>query len=125
MSNQDTEEPRRVGLLRSSGLVSLLTMLSRILGLVRDMVIANFFGAGAGADVFFLAFKIPNFFRRLFAEGAFSQAFVPVLTEYRELKSSKDVGDLGNLYANWYVLVVFLTRYISQPAVSSPCIVHF
>ena len=65
MSNQDTEEPRRVGLLRSSGLVSLLTMLSRILGLVRDMVIANFFGAGAGADVFFLAFKIPNFFRRL------------------------------------------------------------
>ena len=96
MSNQDTEEPRRVGLLRSSGLVSLLTMLSRILGLVRDMVIANFFGAGAGADVFFLAFKIPNFFRRLFAEGAFSQAFVPVLTEYRELKSSTDVRDLVN-----------------------------
>jgi putative peptidoglycan lipid II flippase len=71
-------------------------MLSRILGLVRDMVIANFFGAGAGADVFFLAFKIPNFFRRLFAEGAFSQAFVPVLTEYRELKSSTDVRDLVN-----------------------------
>jgi len=111
MSNQDTEEPRRVGLLRSSGLVSLLTMLSRILGLVRDMVIANFFGAGAGADVFFLAFKIPNFFRRLFAEGAFSQAFVPVLTEYRELKSSKDVGDLVNKVSGRSAPLCYLLRF--------------
>jgi putative peptidoglycan lipid II flippase len=97
MSNQELEKPRKVsGLLRSSGLVSAMTMLSRVLGLIRDMVVANFFGAGAGADVFFLAFKIPNFFRRLFAEGAFSQAFVPVLTEYRELRSAADVRDLVN-----------------------------
>src|SRR5690606_25724825 len=61
-------------LLHSSGLVSLMTMLSRVLGLARDMVIANQFGAGAGADAFFVAFKIPNFLRRLFAEGAFAQA---------------------------------------------------
>jgi putative peptidoglycan lipid II flippase len=82
MSNQELEKPSKVsGLLRSSGLISAMTMLSRVLGLIRDMVVANFFGAGAGADVFFLAFKIPNFFRRLFAEGAFAQAFVPVLTE--------------------------------------------
>jgi len=95
MSNHNTEKSRPVsGLLRSSGLVSVMTMFSRVLGLVRDMVVANFFGAGAGADVFFLAFKIPNFFRRLFAEGAFSQAFVPVLTEYRELKSTAEVRDL-------------------------------
>ena len=87
---------RSRGLLKSSGLVSLLTMLSRVLGLIRDMVVANFFGAGAGSDVFFLAFKIPNFFRRLFAEGAFSQAFVPVLTEYRELRSSADIQELVN-----------------------------
>ena len=66
------------GLLRSSLVVSSLTFLSRILGLVRDVVIAHFFGAGAGADVFFLANRIPNFFRRLFAEGAFNAAFVPV-----------------------------------------------
>ncbi len=59
-------------------------MISRILGFVRDMVIARYFGAGMGADAFFVAFKIPNFFRRLFAEGAFSQAFVPVLAEAKE-----------------------------------------
>jgi putative peptidoglycan lipid II flippase len=58
-------------------------MISRVLGLVRDVVVANLMGAGASADVFFFANKIPNFLRRLFAEGAFSQAFVPVLTEYQ------------------------------------------
>lgn len=82
------------GLLRSSLVVSSLTFLSRILGLVRDVVIAHFFGAGAGTDVFFLANRIPNFFRRLFAEGAFSQAFVPVLTEYRQKRDRDDVLDL-------------------------------
>lgn len=70
-------------LLRSSGIVGIMTMLSRILGLVRDVVVANYFGASGSADAFFVAFKIPNFLRRLFAEGAFSQAFVPVLSEYR------------------------------------------
>lgn len=58
-------------------------MLSRVLGLVRDMVLLNVFGAGKEFDVFVVAFRIPNFFRRLFAEGAFSQAFIPVLTEYK------------------------------------------
>src|SRR5690625_5942100 len=60
-----------------------MTMLSRVLGLVRDVIFARILGAGSGADAFFVAFKIPNFMRRLFAEGAFSQAFVPVLSEYR------------------------------------------
>ncbi len=59
------------------------TLLSRILGLVRDLVVARTFGADAGTDAFFVAFKIPNFMRRLFAEGAFSMAFVPVLNEYK------------------------------------------
>nr|WP_216602764.1 murein biosynthesis integral membrane protein MurJ [Vibrio europaeus] len=63
-------------------IVSAMTLISRVLGLVRDVVVANLMGAGASADVFFFANKIPNFLRRLFAEGAFSQAFVPVLTEY-------------------------------------------
>jgi putative peptidoglycan lipid II flippase len=62
-------------------IVSAMTLISRVLGLVRDVVVANLMGAGASADVFFFANKIPNFLRRLFAEGAFSQAFVPVLTE--------------------------------------------
>ncbi|MDH5358311.1 MAG: murein biosynthesis integral membrane protein MurJ [Gammaproteobacteria bacterium] len=73
-----------------------MTFLSRILGFIRDIVIARLFGAGVGADVFFVAFKIPNFLRRLFAEGAFSQAFIPVLAEYRQRGDS----DLKSLISN-------------------------
>jgi len=72
------------GLLRASATVGSMTMLSRVLGLVRDVVIAAFVGASANADAFFVAFRIPNFLRRLFAEGAFSQAFVPVLADYKQ-----------------------------------------
>ncbi|NVK54646.1 MAG: murein biosynthesis integral membrane protein MurJ [Alteromonadaceae bacterium] len=68
-------------LIKSGLIVSTMTLLSRVLGLVRDVVIARFMGDGAAADVFFFANKIPNFLRRLFAEGAFAQAFIPVLTE--------------------------------------------
>ena len=72
------------GLLRASALVGSMTMLSRVLGLARDVIIAAFVGASANADAFFVAFKIPNFLRRLFAEGAFAQAFVPVLADYKQ-----------------------------------------
>ena len=71
-----------------------MTMISRVLGFVRDMVIARYFGASMGADAFFVAFKIPNFFRRLFAEGAFSQAFVPVLAEAKEKRGHEAVKHL-------------------------------
>ena len=64
-------------LLKSTSMVALMTMLSRILGFVRDVVFASMFGAGPIFDAFVVAFKIPNFFRRLFGEGAFAQAFVP------------------------------------------------
>lgn len=74
----------RRGLFRSTMVVSAMTMLSRVLGLVRDVVLMSVFGAGGLMDAFLVAFKIPNFLRRLFAEGAFSQAFVPVLSEYKE-----------------------------------------
>jgi putative peptidoglycan lipid II flippase len=70
-------------LARQSGIVASMTMTSRVSGFVRDMVLSGFFGATPVADAFFVAFRIPNFFRRLFAEGAFSQAFVPVLANYR------------------------------------------
>lgn len=80
-------------LFKSTAIVSMMTFLSRILGFVRDIVIARLFGAGLGADVFFVAFKIPNFLRRLFAEGAFSQAFIPVLAEYRQ-RGDKDLKEL-------------------------------
>ena len=71
-------------------------MISRILGFARDVIIARYFGASMGADAFFVAFKIPNFFRRLFAEGAFSQAFVPVLAEAKEKRGHDAVKHLVN-----------------------------
>jgi len=71
-------------MLKSLAKVGSNTLLSRVLGFIRDLVFAHQFGASAGTDAFFVAFKIPNFLRRLFAEGAFSLAFVPVLTEYKE-----------------------------------------
>ncbi|MFW5451692.1 MAG: murein biosynthesis integral membrane protein MurJ [Methylophagaceae bacterium] len=80
-------------LFKSTAVVSSMTFISRILGFIRDIVIARLFGAGLGADVFFVAFKIPNFLRRLFAEGAFSQAFIPVLAEYRQ-RGDRDLKDL-------------------------------
>lgn len=83
---------KKGSLLRSSSIVSAMTLLSRILGLVRDILVASYFGARA--DAFFVAFKIPNFFRRLFAEGAFSVAFVPVLSEYKIQREHKDVKRL-------------------------------
>ena len=90
----DTKKVKSSSLLRSSGVVGIMTMLSRILGLVRDVVVANYFGASGSADAFFVAFKIPNFLRRLFAEGAFSQAFVPVLSEYRSQRDYAAVKGL-------------------------------
>jgi len=71
-----------------------MTTLSRILGFVRDIIFARLFGASAAMDAFLIAFKIPNFFRRLFAEGAFNQAFIPVLSEY---KTQQDPHALKNL----------------------------
>lgn len=88
---ESSGNPKDNGLLRSSGVVSFFTMLSRVMGLARDVVFARVIGAEAFADVFFVAFKIPNFFRRLFAEGAFAQAFVPILGEYREQGSQAAV----------------------------------
>ena len=68
---------------RQGGVVASMTLLSRISGLMRDVVLSHLFGASQLADMFFVAFRIPNFFRRLFAEGAFNQAFVPVLMQYK------------------------------------------
>jgi len=109
-------------LLRSGAIVSAMTFISRILGLVRDVVIANLMGAGAAADVFLFANKIPNFLRRLFAEGAFAQAFVPVLVEYRQGKTLPDqqlliarvAGTLGTI-----VTVITLLGVILSPVVAA------
>lgn len=94
MQAQSGQGKKGGGLLRSGMVVSVMTMLSRVLGMVRDIVIAGYFGSSPAADAFFIAFKIPNFLRRLFAEGAFAQAFVPVLSEYREKRSFAEVKQL-------------------------------
>ncbi len=91
MSLSEAIVTKRQSLLRATSLVSVMTFISRIVGFVRDMVIAQMFGAQAGMDAFYVAFRIPNFMRRLFAEGAFSQAFVPVLAEYQKTRSAADV----------------------------------
>ncbi|MCC6201790.1 MAG: murein biosynthesis integral membrane protein MurJ [Gammaproteobacteria bacterium] len=84
----------KTGLLRSIATVGQMTMVSRVLGLVRDVVIARTFGSTLAADAFFVAFKIPNLFRRLVAEGAFAQAFVPVLAESRARQEHAAVREL-------------------------------
>ncbi len=94
------------GLLKSTLVVSLMTMISRVLGFARDIVFANYFGATQATDAFFVAFKIPNFLRRLFAEGAFSQAFVPVLSEYRSQQDKDDVQQLINRVAGTLGLIL-------------------
>lgn len=100
------------GLLKSTANVGAMTLISRVLGFVRDMVIARTFGASAGADAFFVAFKIPNFLRRLFAEGAFSQAFVPVLTEYKTKRDLAAVKDLIDHVSGALTTVLFLVTLI-------------
>jgi len=102
-----------MSLLRSTAVVSAMTTFSRILGLVRDMVFARMFGAEAGTDAFFIAFKIPNFLRRLFAEGAFSQAFVPVLTEYKTRREQDEVSELIRHTAGTLAGVLFVITVLA------------
>jgi len=85
-----------------------MTLLSRVFGLIRDVVIATLFGARDHTDAFFIAFKIPNYFRRLFAEGGFSQAFVPVLTEVKTKQSEEEVRELLNYVCGTLAAVLFL-----------------
>ncbi|MCU7929381.1 MAG: murein biosynthesis integral membrane protein MurJ [Candidatus Thiodiazotropha sp. (ex Codakia rugifera)] len=97
------------------------TLLSRILGFVRDLVLARLFGASAATDAFFVAFKIPNFLRRLFAEGSFSVAFVPVLTEYRSRRSKQDLQIFSNHMAGSLGLVVLLVSIVG--VIAAPILV--
>lgn len=101
MSNHNGKAITTRHLFRSSALVSVMTQISRVLGMIRDIVLANIIGAGndPGADAFFMAFRIPQFLRRLFAEGAFAQAFVPVLSEYRTRGNQAAVRSLINAVA--------------------------
>jgi putative peptidoglycan lipid II flippase len=108
-------------LLRSTAVVSAMTLLSRVFGYLRDMVIAVSFGATGATDAFFVAFRIPNFLRRLFAEGAFSQAFVPVFAEYREKQRRAALKDLVDHVAG--TLLVALTAVTALGVIGAPVII--
>lgn len=95
-------------LIKSSSIVGGMTLVSRILGFVRDMLLAILFGASAGMDAFLVAFKIPNFMRRLFAEGAFAQSFVPVLAQTKGQQSHEEVRQLVADVAGTLGLVLLL-----------------
>jgi len=105
-------------LFKSTAVVAVMTFLSRILGLTRDIIFATLFGVDGGTDAFFVAFKIPNFMRRLFAEGAFSQAFVPVFSEYKETRSFNELKDLINHVAGTlggFLLILSIIGSLSAP----------
>jgi len=101
-----------VQLLKSTATVGGITLISRVFGFVRDMIAAHFFGASEGYDAFIVASKIPNFFRRLFAEGAFSQAFVPLLSEYRISRSPEEIHTFINRVAGCLALVLSLVTLL-------------
>jgi putative peptidoglycan lipid II flippase len=106
------------GFFKSTSIVGAFTLLSRVTGLLRDMVLARMFGAGVLVDAFLVAFKIPNFMRRLFAEGAFSQAFVPVVSEYKVQRTHDEVRELVDGTAGtlaWFLTVVSAVGVVAAP----------
>jgi putative peptidoglycan lipid II flippase len=106
------------GFFKSTSIVGAYTLLSRVTGLLRDMVYSRMFGAGVLMDAFLVAFKIPNFMRRLFAEGAFSQAFVPVVSEYKIRRPHDEVRELVDGAAGtlaWFLTVVTIVGVVVAP----------
>lgn len=110
-----------MNLLKSLATVSSMTMVSRVLGFVRDAIIARFFGAGMATDAFFVAFKLPNLLRRIFAEGAFSQAFVPILAEYKNQQGIEASRTFVAYIAGLLTLVLAIVTLIG--VVTAPFII--
>lgn len=99
-----------------------MTFISRILGFIRDMIIARIFGAGIATDAFFVAFRIPNLLRRLFAEGAFSQAFVPILAEYKNTRTADETRNLIDHISTLLTIALFVVTSIG--VVAAPWIIY-
>ena len=98
-----------------------MTLISRVLGFIRDAAIARVFGAGLATDAFFVAFKIPNLLRRLFAEGAFSQAFVPILAEYKNRRGEAATRQLVDHVSG--VLGIALLLVTAAGVLAAPLII--
>lgn len=107
-----------MSLIKAAATVSSLTLLSRITGVIRDMLIARYFGASAATDAFYVAFRLPNMLRRLFAEGAFQQAFVPMLSDVKAAKGEKEVktfiDDVFSVLAS-VLLIVSMVGVLAAP----------
>ena len=110
-----------MNLLKALATVSSMTLLSRVLGFVRDLVIARVFGAGLATDAFFVAFKLPNLLRRLFAEGAFSQAFVPILAEYKNRRGAEETRLLVDHVSGALAAALFIVTLIG--VIAAPLII--
>ncbi len=108
-------------LFKSTAVTGGMTLISRIAGLVRDIVFANFIGATFAADAFYVAFRIPNFFRRIFGEGAFSQAFVPVFMEYRDQRGDDETREFAGHMAGAFATILFVVTLIG--VVTAPLLI--
>ncbi|HYC48346.1 MAG TPA: murein biosynthesis integral membrane protein MurJ [Burkholderiales bacterium] len=111
-----------MNLLRVLAAVSSMTFISRVLGFVRDAIIARVFGAGLATDAFFVAFKLPNLLRRLFAEGAFSQAFVPILAEYKNRRGEAQTRLLVDHVSAVLALALFVVSVIG--VIAAPLLIY-
>ncbi|MBU1426606.1 MAG: murein biosynthesis integral membrane protein MurJ [Gammaproteobacteria bacterium] len=111
-----------MNLLKALAAVSSLTLVSRILAFVRDVLMARIFGAGMATDAFFVAFKIPNLLRRMFAEGAFSQAFVPIFGEYKNRKSADETKLLVDHVTTLLAIILFVITLIG--IIAAPILVY-
>jgi putative peptidoglycan lipid II flippase len=111
-----------MNLLRALATISGMTLLSRILGFIRDTVIARVFGAGAFNDAFVIAFRLPNLLRRLFAEGAFSQAFVPILAGYKSKQGEAATRALVDRVATLLTLAVAMVALLG--IIAAPLVIH-
>src|SRR3954464_4235353 len=121
-SPHQTRRSKHVNLLKALPLVSSMTLLSRFLGFLRDTVIARAFGAGTAMDAFIIAFRIPNLLRRLFAEGAFAQAFVPILAEYKHRRGDVDTRLLVDHVSGLLAVTLFVITLIGVAV--APVIVY-
>src|SRR5512132_933786 len=99
-------------LVKAAGVIGLATFSSRVLGFVRDMVLARLFGATPAADAFYVAFRIPSLLRELFAEGSMSAAFIPVFTEYYSLKSKREAWELASAMFTTLLTIVTLVTLL-------------
>src|SRR5439155_27249513 len=119
-SRQSSDDNHAVA--SAAGLIGAATFSSRILGFIRDMVLARLFGATPAADAFFVAYRIPNLLRELFAEGSMSAAFIPVFSEYLTQRTKRDAWELAS--AAFTTLLTILTGVCVLGIFASPWIVR-